>query len=75
MAESKVEETVESVADEVPQAPAVKRRSLLSEFVEYLMENKKWWLIPIILMVLLLGAALFLANTASVIAPFIYPLF
>jgi hypothetical protein len=36
------------------------------------MYNKKWWLIPIIVVLALLGLLVFLGNTA---APFIYPLF
>jgi len=60
-------------APEQPAAPGRKRRSLLSEFVEYLMENKKWWMIPIIVMVLLLALVLILAGTPA--ATFIYPLF
>jgi hypothetical protein len=46
--------------------------SLLREFGEFLMYNKKWWLIPIIVVLGLLGLLVFLGNTA---APFIYPLF
>ena len=46
--------------------------SLLREFGEFLLYNKKWWLIPIIVVLALLGLLVFLGNTA---APFIYPLF
>ena len=49
-----------------------KRASLASEFIAYLMENKKWWMIPIILMVLLLALALILTATPA--APFMYTL-
>jgi hypothetical protein len=45
---------------------------LLREFGEFLLYNKKWWLIPIIVVLALLGLLVFLGNTA---APFIYPLF
>ena len=45
------------------------RPSLLSEFWLFLKENKKWWLLPILLVVLLLGALVFLSGTpAEVVA-------
>ena len=45
---------------------------LIREFLEFLRDNKKWWLIPILLVLALLGLLTFLHSTA---APFIYPLF
>ncbi len=50
-----------------------KRLSLLGEFWEFLKHNKKWWLLPII--VILLGLGLLVLLSSSAIAPFIYPLF
>jgi hypothetical protein len=49
------------------------RTSLSREFVEFLAANKKWWLIPIVLAVLLIGALVVLGGSAA--APFIYTLF
>jgi hypothetical protein len=49
------------------------RSSLLREFAEFLGQNKKWWLAPIIASILLLGALVLLGGTAA--APFIYTLF
>ncbi len=46
---------------------------LLREFWDFLKQNKKWWLTPIILMLLLFGALIFLGSTVT--APFIYTLF
>jgi len=46
---------------------------LLQDLVGFLMENRKWWLVPIILVLLLLG--LLLALGATSVAPFIYTLF
>ena len=46
---------------------------LLVEPWEFLRNNKKWRLTPIILLLLLIGALILLAGTAA--APFIYPLF
>ena len=49
------------------------RSSLVGEFVQFLGENKKWWLAPIVISVLLLGGLVLLGGTAA--APFIYTLF
>ena len=49
------------------------RSGLTSEFVSFLKENKKWWLAPIIVSILGLGALVMLGGTAG--APFIYTLF
>ena len=49
------------------------RPGLFVELWEFLRHNKKWWLTPIILVLLLIGALILLAGTAA--APFIYPLF
>jgi hypothetical protein len=46
---------------------------LIREFWDFLKHSKKWWLTPIIMVLLLLGALLVLAGTAA--APFIYTLF
>jgi hypothetical protein len=48
--------------------------SIVSEVVSYLKQNKKWWLFPIILFLVLLGALIVLAE-GSAVAPFIYTLF
>ncbi len=46
---------------------------LVAEFIQFLRYNKKWWLIPILVTIVLLTAMAFLA--ASPVAPFIYTLF
>ncbi|MDY7095120.1 MAG: DUF5989 family protein [Acidobacteriota bacterium] len=46
---------------------------LLQEFWLFLRESKKWWLTPIILVLLLLAGLVVLAGTGA--APFIYTLF
>lgn len=46
----------------------------VKEFIEFLIQRKKFWLIPIILVMLLLGCLLIVAEN-SVVAPFIYTLF
>lgn len=47
---------------------------LLKEFWEFMKVRKKFWLMPIILILLLLGVLIVFAET-SAIAPFIYTLF
>jgi hypothetical protein len=47
---------------------------LLKDLWGFLKERKKFWLAPIILVVLILGALLVLSE-GSAIAPFIYTLF
>ena len=49
------------------------RNSLATEFWGFLKHNKKWWLLPIIIVLLIMGLIVLLSGTA--IAPFIYPLF
>jgi hypothetical protein len=46
---------------------------LLGEFREFLRYNQKWWLTPILLVLLLIGLLILLGGTAA--APFIYTLF
>jgi hypothetical protein len=55
------------------QAGNQKQSSLLGEFWLMLKHNKKYWLLPIVLVLLLLGLVIVLGGTAA--APFIYTLF
>ena len=48
--------------------------SLLKEFWLFLRVRKKWWLLPIIIVMLLLGTPLVFAQ-GSALAPFIYTIF
>jgi hypothetical protein len=50
------------------------RADILAEFVEFLWERKLWWMIPMMVVLVLFGALLILAQN-SAIAPFIYTLF
>lgn len=47
---------------------------IIKEFGMFLMHRKKWWITPIVLMLLLLGALIVLTE-GSALAPFIYTLF
>lgn len=50
------------------------KASILLEFWEFLKVRKKFWLLPIVTVLALLGALLVLAQ-GSAVAPFIYTLF
>ena len=50
-----------------------KKPGLIAEYILFLKENKKWFLIPILLAIALAGLLVFFASSA--VAPFIYPLF
>jgi Family of unknown function (DUF5989) len=44
--------------------------TLLVELWDFLRHNKKWWLLPILFVLLLFGVLIFLSGTGA--APFIY---
>ena len=48
--------------------------SIIKELWEFLKARKKWWLAPIVLFLVLLGALIVLTE-GSALAPFIYTLF
>ena len=48
--------------------------SIFLEFWDFLMVRQKWWLAPIIIILVLFGALLVLTE-GSAVAPFIYTLF
>jgi len=50
------------------------RMSVIREFASFLRERKKWWIVPILVFLLLLGVLIIFANS-SALAPFIYSLF
>ena len=48
--------------------------SIFGEFLLFLKEEKKWWLAPLVIVLLALGAIIVFAE-GSAIAPFIYTIF
>ncbi|KKW47142.1 MAG: hypothetical protein UY99_C0039G0004 [Parcubacteria group bacterium GW2011_GWA1_59_11] len=48
--------------------------SILKEFWDFLRERRKWWLVPLLAFLILLGFLVFLSQ-GSVVAPFIYTIF
>ena len=55
------------------EADQQEQSSLLSELWQMVKENKKYWLIPLIVGLLIFGVLIMLGGTA--VAPFIYTLF
>ncbi len=68
-------EAMSEKKSEFEQASEESRESIVAEFVDFLKYNKKWWLTPIVLVLLGLVALLWLAGPSSAVAPFIYTLF
>ncbi len=65
-------QTDETVADFERQAEEA-TPGLIADFWDFLLHNKKWWLTPIIIVILLVSGLVWL--TGSAVAPFIYPMF
>lgn len=52
----------------------VSRLGVVRELFHFLWENKLWWMVPIIVIFVLLGVLIWLAQSAAVV-PFVYTLF
>jgi hypothetical protein len=50
-----------------------KNKSLIAEAWDFLKIRKKWWLLPIIIMLLIVGS-LIIFGQSSALSPFIYAL-
>lgn len=46
---------------------------VITEFWQFLGQTKKWWLLPVVMILLAFGLLMVLSGTAA--APFIYTLF
>jgi hypothetical protein len=58
---------------EFKRAAAEDSPGFLAELVDFFLHNKKWWLTPIVVVLLAVAAFLILGATGA--APFIYTLF
>ena len=67
------EENEQDTSDDFADQAAESRTGIVTEFWDFLKDNKKWWLAPIVISILGLGALVLLGGTAA--APFIYTLF
>jgi len=62
--------SLEALREHAEHKPA----SLAREFWDFLCHSKKWWMIPILAALLLVGGFVVLVSSSS-LAPFIYALF
>ena len=62
-----------SSRDSFERAGSAKQSGLFGELFLFMKHNKKFWLAPIIIVLLLMSALIVLSGTAA--APFIYTLF
>ena len=62
-----------SEADQFAQAAGEQQMGIVREFWDFLLHNKKWWITPIVIVLLLVG--LLVALSSSAMAPFIYTIF
>jgi hypothetical protein len=53
---------------------AAQRFGIAGELVSFFVRNKRWWLLPVVCVVLVSAVVLILAQS-SALAPFIYTLF
>ena len=58
---------------EFSRAASERRTTFVGEFWQFVRHNKKWWLIPIIVTLLLVALLILFAGTGA--APFVYTLF
>jgi hypothetical protein len=58
---------------EVQRLAAAPRRGMLRELGTLVWRHKAWWLVPLLVVLLLVGALLVLAS--GPLSPFLYPLF
>lgn len=65
----------EKQPDDTPDKPGDHEQNvgLVRELYELILHNKKWWLVPILIVLLVIGVLAALGSSA--LAPFIYPLF
>ncbi len=63
----------QSQSNDFASAADEKRTGIVGELVGFLKHNKKWWLAPILVVLLLVGVLALVGGTAA--APFIYTLF
>jgi hypothetical protein len=62
-----------STEDDVREEARRGRTTMLGELLRFLAENKKWWITPILIVMVVLGLLVFLGGTGA--APFVYTLF
>ena len=59
--------------DEIVRRASERRRGLVAELTSMLWRHKKWWLAPIVILLVLVGVLVVLGG--GPLGPFLYPLF
>ncbi len=67
------DETPREAQSEFEQLKNEQQLGLIAEFWLFIKEEKKWWLTPIVVVLLAVGVLVMLTSTGA--APFIYTLF
>lgn len=62
-----------SNANKFAEAADQNQIGIVREFWDFLLHNKKWWITPIVVVLLLVGLLVILSGSA--VAPFIYTIF
>ncbi len=65
--------TIPKRSDELRRQTEGTEANIVVEFIAFVSERKKWWLVPVFAFLLLVG--LLSALSGSALAPFIYTLF
>jgi hypothetical protein len=68
--EEKLDEPVQRSAADFASQAEQPQPGVLAEFWDFFLHNKKWWITPIIAVLLLMGLLILLSGTS--VAPFIY---
>ena len=55
--------------------PAKKRASFFRDILLYLRSEKKYWLLPLVVVLILFSALIIISESLPIISPFIYTLF
>jgi len=69
-----MDEPVDKPAEDVSLEQPPENMSLMKELWLFMMERKAWWITPIVVLIVLFGALIVLAE-GSAVAPFIYTIF
>ena len=48
---------------------------IIKDFIAFMFERKKYWLMPIVFVLLVLGIFIVIGQSSSTLAPFIYAVF
>lgn len=70
------EEQKPAEVERLPRIVRIRARfGIMSEFIGFLWDEKIWWMIPMVVVLLGFGLLMVFASTNAAYAPFIYTLF